>query len=360
MKINAIKNTNFKNYQTKTNAIKQTFNYPKDSFTLSFGAKKAKHSNEFIELTKNDKYLQVRLKELCMLDENGEFNPEYEKYFLDLVRSLSEEEKNDPSLLRNFALAIGTARRLNYDEEAIHYLLGNIFALKKYDYLDNEIEFLFRSKDFNLTLPPAYIVMQDLLKDNMDFDEKTYFLTKFCKKPDGSTDSERIAGLIELFSLLQPQYESVSEKILNMLLDEDGNFNMTKCAFALDCINSIYGYVLAKDENFVKFVQEDGEQATAILISTLKKLIAQNEEENGEFDIEKAKETFSAWYDYVKENKQHLSRTLYVNVYDVCENKESKMPIEELIKKYPNKEIYFNNTVYMLSSLITNPYGKTN
>lgn len=360
MKINAINNTINKNFYSKTTAQKQLFNVQKDTFELSFTAKKTKYSKEFLELTKGDKFLQSCLKELCMLDENKEFNPEYEKYFLDMVRNLEEEDKSNPSTLRHFAVAINTARKLNCTEEAIPYFLGNIMALSENNYLDNEIERIFNSKDFSLSDPTAYVVLQELFGNRMTFDEKGYFLNTFCKNPDGSTDVNRIAGLVALFELIEPDCFNISEKILNMLLDKDGSFNLTKCAFAIESIEFLVNYIEKNDPNFAQLLQEDSSQAKTLIVNLLKGLIYQNETQNGEFDIEKARESLSAWVEYAQNNKAYLNETLFVEVHDLSEQSVSQLSVNRLIKKYPHRKIYFDNLPYRLCSLITYPKGKIN
>jgi len=350
MKINAIKNINYKPF--KLNKNRQTFKTQNDSFELSFSAR-IKHSKDFLEITKNNKDIRSYLTSLCMLDEEGNFNEIAQDTFVEYYHSLkAETTQNERDFLTSIALALKLSEENDYLEFPQH--LAQIEVVKEdYNLSNEEIRMLFSPENYDFNLPHAYTIIKTVYEDTPSNDI-VLFLTRYCKTKENLTDITVVENLCRLFNLMGVKELDMADSIYSIVLDENNEVNCQKCKFMTNAITEVFKYC-AQESNSYSFVVSQPKKAKNLLILAMKNLIQTAQAQNkGKFDYNIAIDSFNAWFEYAIKNQDEINNQQKVAVYDSKDLKVKEISISQVVKKYPNVAADFDNTLYRFSSILAN------
>jgi len=353
MKINAIKNVVARRYQLKSNPIKQTTNVQKDTFELSFGAKRPKHSSEFLELTKDNKDLRAYLTYTCMLDENDEFSEDYEKSFVEYAKN---NKTVDSYSLIITALAQKQAK-IQGDMEYTPFYCGLAEALKRKGVKKEDIKTLLSFRRFDIDMPKAVLYLDEIFKQELPMQEKIMFIDRYCKDTNGSSDSLIMMNFISLLAALEISDMDMADLFYSLTLDFDIKFNNDKCKFMTQSVEALMNYCLQNDKVAQAFIQQSPIEAKTSIYLSLKALVESNEAQYGNFNPEKAKESFDSWFEYVKNNKDLIDKNQKITLYDENRDVIRVISVKEAVEKHNCNPVKYFNTLYRLSSVLANFTG---
>lgn len=356
MKINLIKNISpNKTTSYKSNPIKLR-QIPNDTFELSFG-KRIKHSPDFLEITRDVKDIRETLTISCMMDEKGNFVPEFEDEFVELAMLYCDPDMDKETWLTTLALALGATKKAGDEEYLLEYLsvfINQIKELYEQGLSSREIQSIFNWEEFDINSPRAFSILNDAFGENMPLADKKIFLMRYCKDENWETDISRIPEMLKVFKLFAVDTIEEADMLYSMMYDDDMKYNSNRCKFVCDTLSELLKYVKQNDENATQMIQKEPQQAKNLIYLLMNAILTSSQNKNGKFSITKAKKSFAGWFEYAKNNREEINSLAQIKIYDKNKTNFKYVTINEYMKKAPEMTYFVDNIIYRLSNVVAN------
>lgn len=353
MKINSIKNISQNKITShKSNPIKSR-QIPNDTFELSFG-KRIKHSSDFLKLTKDIKDIRDTLIISCMLDENGNFVPEFEEDFVVLAKLFNDSDMDDKTRLSTLAFALGATRKQE-DAKYLPFFITVIKEMYAQGFSLEKVKSIFNWEEFDVNSPRAFLILNDIFGDDLPMSDKKIFLMKYCKDENWEVDTSRIPDVLSVFKLFGIDELDEADMLYAMMYDDvNVKYNPDRCKFMHDASVKLFNYAMKNDKNAVQMIKKQPREAKSLMYLLLNAILISSQDKNGKFDLKKAQENFEGWFEYAKNNREEINSIAQIKIYDKDRENFKYFSINEYVKKVPQKEYFVDNIIYRLSNVVSN------
>lgn len=356
MKINSIKNINYprinsfdlnKNYSSKTRYFKDIY----------FG-NNIKYSQEFLDITKDDKNIREYVASALLNDNDGEVGEKIQEDFAYLFSQLYKTEKYDK---RTLLYAISAAFIKNYqksgniDYEKLGNDINQAYFLYEANYDSSQVRTILDYGDENMA--NAFCYMRKKYGDDLSFIDIKIFLTRYCTNEENQVDLKRVACLSEAFSKVGIQDKILADGLFTVMHNSDYEFDFEICNYINNSMDKLLSYIKNYDQNAIAYFAYNPKEASERLVFMFMHLVeGSGRLSNGEFSTQKANEAFDDWFEYVKENKETIEYDEKLRIA-LNNGKIAEKSIWEMMKKLPQQAYMFDNIIFLMSCVLMNERG---
>lgn len=317
-------------------SVKQ--NLQTDAISISFGAKRIKHSDEFLKITKNDKDLRDFITKTCMLSDDEEFLPDKEKFYCKTYGDFKTEDTDERTVLIACAAAINGAKNAK-----LKYCFNSAKKLLNAGFSKENIVCIFNSDLFKVGYVDALLYLKGIQGDDFDLSEADVFIANFCKDDNDIIAPERVTGLRPLFETLLIDNKYHADALYDLCCDSKKQFSLERAKLLSVLINGLAGICKSVGDNPDSYFNANSEKAKGDIISMLSSLFLSSTLENGEIDTNKTIDILEQMAVYAYENREELNASLKIPFFDVQSGGVIERTVDEIKNVNPAlTEVYDN------------------
>ncbi|MBR5304374.1 MAG: hypothetical protein IKU37_06060 [Candidatus Gastranaerophilales bacterium] len=327
-------------------SVKQ--NLQTDAISISFGAKRVKHSDEFLKITKNDKDLRGFITKTCMLSDDEEFLPDREKFYCKAYGDFKTEDTDVRIVLIACAAAINGAKNAK-----LKYCFNSAKKLLNAGFSKEDIVCIFNSDLFKVGYVDALLYLKGIQGDDFDLSEADVFIANFCKDDNDIIAPERVTGLTLLFEILSIDNKYQAD-VLYDLCCNDGEFSLQRAQSLFSLMVALIEACKQVGDDPSLYFNANSEKAKGDIISMFSSLFLSSTLENGEIDIDKTVDILEQMAVYAHENREELNASLKIPFFDVQSGGVIEMTVDEIKKVNPALAEVYDNLFFRTVVLFNN------
>ncbi|MBQ8635721.1 hypothetical protein IJ425_06180 [bacterium] len=315
MKILNIKPNTYLHKNNKTTAPKtfQTYKFEKsqDILDINFTSNnKYPHSSDNFLSTVKDDFLRDRAINEVIKDNDGNYRSETEEMFLSTFSNvynacIEEGDEATEGFRDTLLIATIDAFRAIKDEDGNFDLSHDIpsLILTALDALENNIydyEEIFeyaRDNNGKINEPLAELVCLNRINyPNIKNGEMFYMFSNYFREPNtGIINTEAIPVMLGLFSFADAENLKETDILYSLIVNDERKFDQDRYDFTFDTIEDLHQVV--QEEVSEESQVQDKNEIKGMIYHIIHALQQSNIQQNGKFDLMKAKEAFNDWHE---------------------------------------------------------------